>query len=244
MKNYKLFFITMLLILTAGISGCVEKTPPQTTVVEIKDFSFQPNSITVSPGTIVTWVNNDPTEHTVTSSSGIFNSGNMATGDRFNFTYSKPGKYQYQCLIHPSMVGHVIVASGQTDAVMVNATGLDSTEMKDVGNNMTNQSVPVVGLKLVASGFAAPMEFISSKDGRMFVVDQTGLIKVITADGTLQEEPFLNLSDRMVKLTPGYDERGLLGLAFHPDFAREWPCLCVLQRAAAVGSPGRLELHQ
>ena len=82
MKNYKLFFIAMLLILTAGISGCVEKTPPQTqtNVVEIKNFSFQPSSITVSPGTMVTWINNDPMEHTVTSSDGIFNSGNMATG--------------------------------------------------------------------------------------------------------------------------------------------------------------------
>jgi len=119
------------------------------------------------------------------------------------------------------MVGYVIVASGQTDAaVTVNATGLGSIDMKNVVDNMKNQSAPVVGLKLVASGFAAPMEFISSKDGRMFVVDQIGLIKVITADGKLQEKPFLNLSDRIVKLTPGYDERGLLGLAFHPDFAR------------------------
>ena len=100
------------------------------------------------------------------------------------------------------MVGYVIVTSGQTDAVMVNATGPGSTEMKNVGNNMTNQSAPMVGLKLVASGFAAPMEFISSKDGRMFVVDQIGLIKVITADGKLQEKPFLNISDRMVKLSP------------------------------------------
>ena len=43
MKNGKLFLIAMLLILTAAISGCVEKAPPQnqTNVVEIKDFSFQ-----------------------------------------------------------------------------------------------------------------------------------------------------------------------------------------------------------
>ncbi|NTV27253.1 MAG: cupredoxin family copper-binding protein, partial [Methanothrix sp.] len=154
----------MLLILTAGISGCVEKTPRYTNSVEIKNFSFQPSSITVSPGTMVTWVNNDPMGHTVSSSGETFNSGNMATGDMFNFTYSIPGSYQYQCLIHPSMVGYVIVTSGK-DAAMTNATRLGSTEMKDVGNNKTNQSAPVVGLKLVASGFAAPMEFIGSKDG-------------------------------------------------------------------------------
>lgn len=239
MKNGKLFFIAMLLILTAGISGCVEKTPPQkqTNVIEIKDFSFKPSSINISQGTTVTWVNNDPAEHTVTSSEGIFNSGNIVTGGMFNFTFSKPGKYQYQCLIHPSMVGNVIVASGKTEAVAVNATAPFSTGMKNDGSNMTNQSAPVVGLKLVASGFAAPMEFISSKDGRMFVVDQIGLIKVMTADGKLQEKPFLDISDRMVKLTPGYDERGLLGLAFHPDFARNGRIFVFYSAPLRPGAP-------
>jgi hypothetical protein len=58
-------------------------------------------------------------------------------------------------------------------------------------------------------GFADPMEFISSKDERMFVVDQTGLVKLMAADGKVQEEPFLNISDRMVKISPRYDESGL-----------------------------------
>ena len=221
MKNCTLFLIAVLLILTAGITGCVEKTPPQTqtNIVEINNFSFRPSSITVSERTTVTWINNDPAEHTVTSSDGSFNSGKMATGGVFNYTFTKPGKYQYQCLIHPSMVGYVIVVSGPTDEAMVNTASSGSAETKNAGNNMTNQSGPVVGLKLVASGFAAPMEFISSKDGRMFLVDQIGLVKVITTDGKQQEKPFLDISDQMVKLSPGYDERGLLGLAFHPDFA-------------------------
>ena len=118
------------------------------------------------------------------------------------------------------MVGYVIVESGRPGAAAANATDPTSTDTINVGNNMTNQSSPVVGLKLVATGFAAPMEFVSSRDGRMFIVDQIGVIKVITTDGTLQEKPFLNISDRIVKLSAGYDERGLLGLAFHPDFAR------------------------
>jgi glucose/arabinose dehydrogenase len=159
----------------------------------------------------------------VTSIDGTFNSGNIAPGRVFNFTFTKPGKYQYQCVIHPSMVGYVnvMVASGRSGGVAANATDPSSTDMKSVGDNITNQSAPLVGLKLVASGFAAPMEFISSGDGRMFVVDQIGVIKVMMKNGTLQETPFLDIRDRMVKLSAGYDERGLLGLAFHPDFARE-----------------------
>ncbi len=128
MKNYRLLLITVLLILAGGITGCVEKTPPEmqtnTNSVMIKNFSFQPSSINVTNGTMVTWVNDDPTAHTVTSSDGIFNSGNIAPGDSFNFTFMKPGIYQYQCLIHPSMVGYVIVASGSAGAVATNATEL------------------------------------------------------------------------------------------------------------------------
>ena len=240
MENYKFFSIAMLLIMTASMAGCVEKTLPQmqTNVVEITSFSFQPDSITVSPGTAVTWVNNDPVEHTVTSSDGTFSSGNMAAGGRFNFVFTKPGRYQYQCLIHPSMMGYVIVAdaSGKTDPSKVNSTDPGTTEM-DAGNVMTNQSGPMVALKLVASGFAAPMEFVSSKDGRMFVVDQTGLVKLMTADGKLQEEPFLNVSDRMVKISPRYDERGLLGLAFHPNFARNGRVFVFYSAPLRSGAP-------
>ena len=91
MKNYKLLLITMLLILTAGLSGCVEKTPPvtQTNEVMIKNFSFQPSSINVTNGTTVTWVNDDPTAHTVTSSDGIFSSGNIAPGAARSILHSQ-----------------------------------------------------------------------------------------------------------------------------------------------------------
>jgi glucose/arabinose dehydrogenase len=78
-----------------------------------------------------------------------------------------------------------------------------------------------VGLRLVADGLTAPLWLGDAGDGsgRLFVVDQAGLVRVITADGTLREEPFLDVRDRMVIPMPGFDERGLLGLAFHPGFA-------------------------
>ena len=52
-----------------------------------------------------------------------------------------------------------------------------------------------------------------------FVVDQTGLVLTLR-DGQLLDDPYLDLSDRLVRLDSEYDERGLLGLAFHPAFAR------------------------
>jgi len=79
---------------------------------------------------------------------------------------------------------------------------------------------PRVGLQLIASGFTSPVELVAPPDGsgRLFVVDQTGIIWVI-ADGRRLERPFLDIHDRVIKLNDFYDERGLLGLALHPEFA-------------------------
>jgi len=85
-------------------------------------------------------------------------------------------------------------------------------------------SPPVGGeveVTLVADGLTSPVSLVVAGDGsnRRFVVDQVGVIRVITADGTLLEEPFLDVRDRMVTLGSFFDERGLLGLAFHPRYA-------------------------
>jgi glucose/arabinose dehydrogenase len=79
---------------------------------------------------------------------------------------------------------------------------------------------PLIALAPVAQGLAAPLALMSSGDGssRLFVVDQTGQIYVLASDRDLLDEPFLDVSDRMVGLSTRYDERGLLGLAFHPHF--------------------------
>jgi glucose/arabinose dehydrogenase len=80
---------------------------------------------------------------------------------------------------------------------------------------------PAVGLQTVAEGLTSPVTLTSPGDGsgRLFVVDQAGLIRVLMPDGSLRPEPFLDLRDRMVTLMPGFDERGLLGIAFHPRYA-------------------------
>jgi glucose/arabinose dehydrogenase len=79
-----------------------------------------------------------------------------------------------------------------------------------------------VALQLVAQGLAAPVALAEPADGskRLFIADQTGLIRIVGADGALLAAPFLDLRSRMVGLSPAYDERGLLGLAFHPDYAK------------------------
>ena len=71
----------------------------------------------------------------------------------------------------------------------------------------------------VASGLTAPLEVSSPADGsgRLFINQQTGQI-LILENSSILPTPFLDVSGRMVPLMPEYDERGLLGFAFHPDF--------------------------
>jgi plastocyanin len=86
--------------------------PVATDAVAIKDFAFSPANITVKAGSTVTWTNQDSTTHTVTadtSSSDAPDSGNIAPGKSYSFTFQKAGTYMYHCALHPNMVGMVTV---------------------------------------------------------------------------------------------------------------------------------------
>ncbi|MBW3552738.1 MAG: PQQ-dependent sugar dehydrogenase [Gemmatimonadetes bacterium] len=80
---------------------------------------------------------------------------------------------------------------------------------------------PALGLKPVATGLTQPVTMAEPPDGsgRLFVVDQTGVIRIVDASGALLAAPFLDVRAKMVVLNPRFDERGLLGLAFHPAYA-------------------------
>jgi plastocyanin len=78
--------------------------------VAISGFAFNPQSLTVKEGTTVTWTNQDSTIHTVTSDTGIFNSGNLSQGDKFSYTFTTAGTYAYHCEPHhASMTGTIVV---------------------------------------------------------------------------------------------------------------------------------------
>ena len=72
-----------------------------------------------------------------------------------------------------------------------------------------------ITLQSFATGFESPVEITNAGDTRLFVVQKTGLIRILNANGTVNATPFLNLSS--IISTNG--ERGLLGLAFHPNYA-------------------------
>lgn len=79
--------------------------------VRIVNFAFSPSMLSVRVGTRVTFTNRDMVTHTVTADGGLFNSGNLASGQSFSFTFMSRGTFTYHCRIHPSMTGTISVTS-------------------------------------------------------------------------------------------------------------------------------------
>jgi plastocyanin len=77
--------------------------------VGIQFAAFAPSQIDVLPGDTVQWSNASARAHTVTSESGAFGSGELASGERFDWTAGPAGTYAYRCTIHPGMTGEIDV---------------------------------------------------------------------------------------------------------------------------------------
>lgn len=115
------------------IGGCASKTTTTTTktetspkattttpsgtstsTVKIVNFTFDPGTITVKPGTEVTWTNEDSVVHTVVGTG--WGSGDIAPGQTYKYTFNTAGTFDYHCKIHPYMTGKVVVSSSGTSS--------------------------------------------------------------------------------------------------------------------------------
>ena len=99
---------TLTLCLAAPVARTWAAAPSSAQVI-LNDFMFQPLSLTVAPGTTITWTNKDDEPHTVKSDTALFGSGALDTNDSFSFKFDRPGTYHFTCSIHPRMVGTIIV---------------------------------------------------------------------------------------------------------------------------------------
>ena len=114
-------------VIVSGIffGGCDETstdvagpTPPRilTATVTIQPSArtlataaFVPNPVTLSVAGVLTWANTDSNTHDMVSDTGLWDSGRMASGASYQFTFSSRGSFPYHCSIHPGMVGTVVV---------------------------------------------------------------------------------------------------------------------------------------
>ena len=84
--------------------------PPVHTAISISAFAFHPSTVSVPVGSTVTVTNNDaPVTHSWTATGGAFNSGPLAPGVSYSFTFTQPGTYNFVCTFHSFMTGTVTV---------------------------------------------------------------------------------------------------------------------------------------
>jgi plastocyanin len=103
------------LLAMAGTSSPAGAQPPEANAsvgaikIDVRNFMFGPDTLTVKAGSTVVWTNLDQEPHTIASDAGLFRSAAIDTGETFSFKFDRPGTYRYFCTIHPRMLGTVIV---------------------------------------------------------------------------------------------------------------------------------------
>lgn len=113
-RSFKTLSFQLAVLASAGlmmttVATMTHAAAPAAVAVQIDNFTFNATTVTVKPGTTVTWTNQDDIPHTVVSKTGVFKSKVLDTGDKFSFTFAKAGQFGYYCSLHPHMTGTIIV---------------------------------------------------------------------------------------------------------------------------------------
>ena len=99
--------------LLAIAGGALAQQPAAASSAEIliENFKFVPATMTVAPGTVVTWNNHDEEPHNIVNidTPRRFRSQAIDGGEKYTFVFDQPGTYKYICAVHPHMEGTVVV---------------------------------------------------------------------------------------------------------------------------------------
>jgi plastocyanin len=162
------------------------------TDVSIEFSDYRPSQLDVLPGETVTWTNVSLRTHTVTSDSGVFDSGEVAGGGRFSQRFDAVGTYRYHCTIHPSITGEIDVRRVTLDplppgAVLVGKPVELSGRTADPGR--------VVGIqRLDGSSWTTVATATPAADGSwktILAAESTGDYRAVSGDGVSQTRRLL-----------------------------------------------------
>jgi len=108
MKDPKWRTVIVAGVIVAGLTAThVGAASPA--AVGIKEFTFMPPVLAIPVGTTVTWINHDEEPHTITAANGGFGSTGLSHEETFTQTFTRLGRYEYFCALHPHMKAIVIV---------------------------------------------------------------------------------------------------------------------------------------
>ncbi|MFL6528235.1 MAG: PQQ-dependent sugar dehydrogenase [Chthoniobacterales bacterium] len=212
-------------------------------------MSYSPDPVNIHPGDTVHWIWASSNHSVTSSTAGeSYDSDVHNPTFTFDHTFNSTGSFDYFCKFHGQafMNGTVVVAADSTptptptpSATPTPTATPSPTPTSTPTPSATPTATPIlprvqtgpirIELQTVASGLQAPVDLVSINDNstRIVIVQQRGKV-VLLKNGHVAATPFLDVSARLVQFDsahpdaipgPHYDERGLLGIAFHPDFA-------------------------
>jgi glucose/arabinose dehydrogenase len=220
----------ILFVTLAYLAGEIKAATFNVDVAPGGTMSYSPSQLSIGVGDTVVWTWRQG-NHSVTAFNGAFNSNVKISGSTFSHTFPATGSFPYYCTVHGILMGGNVdvtnAPASPTPTSTPTATATPTAAPTPTATPTPTPLLPRIGggpvrieLQAVASGLTAPIDFVSANDGtgRMFIVNQTGQIQVLK-NGQVLATPFLDVSSRLVPLMASYDERGLLGLAFHPGYS-------------------------
>jgi LPXTG-motif cell wall-anchored protein len=159
-----------------------------TVTVSMKDFKFEPKTITVRVGDTVTWKNDDQAPHTAQADDGSFDSDDMGAGQSFSFTATKAGTFPYYCEYHggpngAGMAGTLVVqeAAAQpqpTTAPAAAATPTGTIQVAD--QRVVNNTITVAKATISQDGWIAVHK--AGPDGQLLLTPLVGIAPINAGD--------------------------------------------------------------
>ena len=143
---------------SAGGGGChePEQSDAAVTTVRLSENCVGPTVARVDPGATVTFVNRDPLPHTVTGANLLWGSlEELQLGDTLEATFDTAGVYPYVCILHPGMIGAVVVGDGGVSPAAVDAGLAAAGIVVDPHDAATADAVPWESIVLGAAAGAA-----------------------------------------------------------------------------------------
>lgn len=175
--NHKVVVLSVIILLTCNIpisfaeKNIVGVSIPKGTSTpgcEENDLCYIPTPITIQTGDIVMWTNNDSVDHTVTSGTpksgpdGIIFSDIMNPGEKFAFSFKKPGIFSYYCTLHPWKEGIVIVQVPKSEEQTIS----DEFELREHRISSDGSTIIIVQTNNPKAGNVLPIEirFVDDSD--------------------------------------------------------------------------------
>jgi plastocyanin len=174
---------------------------PKTAEVAVQFSDYGPSQLDVLPGQTVLWSNVSVRTHTVTSDTGLFDSGDVHPDERFEFRFNQPGTYRYHCTIHTSIRGEVdvrrVILDGLPTAAVPLGDAVEFTGRTADPGRPINVQLSLDGKKFTTIGAAK-----AHRDGTWttdVVARQTGDYRAISG-GSVSETRRMLVGIRRVRV--------------------------------------------